>query len=236
MPRHDTLLEKNLSREKDEGHKKTVFISFHWRTGKIDKDPESFKGSMYLKGINSLLNSSKLKEMVESDGIRVYFMPHAKFLKYINDFAVPDYIEIPKDKPFQDILVESDLIITDFSSNSLEMAYMDKPTIVYVPDKRDVLQTCPQYSIDAVKNYANMTYCETQDKVFSKMKELMDGKYDFSKTLFKYVDTDNTKRLVEWMLKTVEKKSMPDRKPSKEEIRRAASKFVRNMVIGGAAH
>ena len=61
-------------------------------------------------------------------------MPHAMYWDLVSCFNLPSYVQIPANKMFQDILIESDVLITDFSSNSFEMAYMDKPTITYIPD------------------------------------------------------------------------------------------------------
>ena len=55
------------------------------------------------------------------------------------------------------------MLITDFSSNSFEMAYMNKPTIIYIPGKVYVTTYMKQYHIENIPNYAHLTYCETQD-------------------------------------------------------------------------
>ena len=50
-------------------------------------------------------------------------------------------------------MVESDVLVSDFSSNTFEFAYMDKPTIYYVPDKKYVKTNMRQYDITAAKHY-----------------------------------------------------------------------------------
>ena len=62
------------------------------------------------------------------------FIPHARYKKYLCWFDVPRYVTVGNTEQFQDMFVQSDFLITDFSSTSFEFAYMDKPTFVYVPD------------------------------------------------------------------------------------------------------
>lgn len=114
---------------------------------------------MYLNNINALLNCEKMKELHEK-GVKIVFFPHARFRKYIKFFKLPSYIEIPN-KPFQDILVESDGLITDFSSNTYEFAFMNKPAFVYIPDENYVRLNMKKYNIDNIKKYQHMTYCKT---------------------------------------------------------------------------
>ena len=87
----------------------------------------------YLDGINQLLNSKELKELADS-GTKLMFLPHAMFIKHLRHFKIPEYIEVPRDVPFQDILAQSDVLVTDNSSNVFEMAYMGKPSISWFPE------------------------------------------------------------------------------------------------------
>ena len=130
FPRHDSLLEKLKERV---SKTKRIFITFHWRTGEYDFSRKSFSESQYLKDVNQLLNSEEIKRLSESGEAEVMFFPHARFVKYLSLFKVPSHVKIPESMQFQDMLVDSDVLVTDFSSNSFEMAYMGKPTIVYVP-------------------------------------------------------------------------------------------------------
>jgi len=79
-------------------------------------------------------------------------------MKYRKFFNVPNYIEVPLKTPFQDLLVESDVLVTDFSSNSFEMAYMNKPSIIYVPGSNEVKHNHKHYHIEKL-NYPHMVFC-----------------------------------------------------------------------------
>ena len=91
LPRHDTLVEKTIAYRNNPERRKRVFISFHWRVGEMDNITKCFLNSTYLKTINNLLNSEKLKRIVDR-GVEVIFYPHARFRKYLKYFKVPKYI------------------------------------------------------------------------------------------------------------------------------------------------
>ena len=112
-----------------------------------------------MNDIKGLLNSRELKEMADS-GVKVYFLPHASMIGKVRQFNVPEHVEIPVNKPFQDILVESDVLITDISSNNFEMAYMDKPTLVYVPGLPYVKWDMPHYHFENMSKFNHLKRCK----------------------------------------------------------------------------
>ena len=198
FPRHDILLRKHQS-SRNPG-KKSVFCEFHWRPD--IKTRSDMMKSQYRSDINAILNSPQARMMQES-GVKLYFLPHAKYMHLLECFNIPNWITVPSDRPFQDILVDSDILVTDFSSNSFEMAYMDKLTVGYVPGLQDVLKRNRRYNIEQLKRCEHITYCNDRELVFDKVawflrhNEKMDG---MSRRLFKWVDTDNSERLLNWLL------------------------------------
>jgi CDP-glycerol glycerophosphotransferase (TagB/SpsB family) len=100
--------------------------------------------------------------------VSIVFLPHAKFLNKLSQFKIPSWVEIPKTDTFQDILVESDLLVTDFSSNSFEMAYMDKPSVIYIPGANDLNASLNHYHLEHL-DYVHMSYCKTKEQAVSKI-------------------------------------------------------------------
>ena len=180
---------------------KIVFISFHWRYNLPNPS-----NSKYLSDINAFLNSKQLKELAHS-GVKVRFLPHAMYMKFLNKFKIPNYIEVPRNRPFQDLLVESDVLVTDFSSNSFEMAYMDKFSVIYVPGRTEVNDKHKKYHVGQLK-YPHMIYCKTSSIAIQEIKNVLtmrvNGRLAHSRRIFKNVDTNNTKRLVKWMCDNLE--------------------------------
>lgn len=207
LPRHDVLLQKWNSFNSSHGnYPKQIFISFHWRC-----HPQfRIQGSNYLSDINSIISSMELKRLVD-DGVKVVFYPHAMFRRYLNLFKVPGYIEVPTNKPFQDILVESDCLVTDFSSNSFEMAYMNKPTFAFVPGIQHVNSKMKQYNVGNLSTYKHITYCNTKQCLYDNLFQFVssDKTCSFAQDIFENVDQYNSERLFQWMVAHVADKNRP---------------------------
>lgn len=106
----------------------------------ISSDTEKYEGnktiseSEYFKTWNSLLNNSDLNELLEKYDTEVYFFPHSSMQKYLELFtAKSDRIHISGFKEFdvQKLLMESAMLITDYSSIYFDFAYMKKPLLYY---------------------------------------------------------------------------------------------------------
>lgn len=87
LPRRDTLVGKNNSFKQAHEHEQCIFITFHWRL----KHQNSISGTSYLRDINALLQSNELKKLVEQK-VKIYFLPHSMFMKYLPQFKVPKYV------------------------------------------------------------------------------------------------------------------------------------------------
>ena len=177
--------------------------------GECDSIRSVFMHSQYLANVNKLLNSEYIQQFAE-DGVEIMFFPHARFVKYLSLFNIPKYVKVPTDMVFQDILAASDMLITDFSSNTFEMAYMNKPTLIYIPDLDYVRQKMKHYSVDRIHDYPHLIYCNTLEDVITHAKDILyhNPKIDVAQDLFMHVDTNNTKRLVEWMIERNKKKAV----------------------------
>ena len=85
IPRHDLLLEKNEMRKKT-SHSRNLLVNFHWRYGDYVNYLMSgymLKKSKYVKDINFLLNSPRLKSEFVDRGFKVRFLPHLMFRRWV---------------------------------------------------------------------------------------------------------------------------------------------------------
>lgn len=100
----------------------------------------SFKETNYYKYWNSFINNNNFIKFIEQNNIIVYFYPHIHMQKFLNDFkSESKNIKIidNTDIDIQDLLKESALMITDYSSVFMDFAYMKKPLIYYQFDKEE---------------------------------------------------------------------------------------------------
>lgn len=112
-----------------------------WLSAKRDgvtwKDVEN---STYLKCWTSVLRSGRLQKMAKKYGVSFVFYPHYEVQPFLHLFGKSDKgIEIADFAHYdvQQLLKESMLLITDYSSVFFDFAYMKKPTLYYQFDEDD---------------------------------------------------------------------------------------------------
>jgi CDP-glycerol glycerophosphotransferase (TagB/SpsB family) len=137
LSRFDALpLEQNLS-----ASRKILCIPT-WREW-LTSD-EVFLESNYYKRYCEFLQSKELQDILEKYNLEFIFYPHYRMQPYIEFFNIPnnDRMTIIKlgEKNVQDLLIESSIMITDFSSVSFDFSYMSKPVIFYHFDFDDFFQ------------------------------------------------------------------------------------------------
>lgn len=127
--------------------KKLVTIMPTWRkhltTGKVNELGtwllnDTFTNSDYYNFYNSLINSELLINKAKEHGYKIAFMPHPVFATYIDIFTKHKDVEfINFNKPYREVFAESDLIVNDYSSASMDFSYLRKPVIYAQFDKKD---------------------------------------------------------------------------------------------------
>ncbi|AWW34029.1 glycosyl transferase [Mannheimia varigena] len=140
FPRHDALLEGNLLSTKE------VLIMPTWRsyivgniiTGGFEREKNKFfTETLYYKHWSEFLASPELEYLVKESGFKVTFAPHANIEPYLDEFSIPDYINVwkAKDGKIQDLFRNAKFMITDYSSVAFEMAFLGKQVLYYQFDK-----------------------------------------------------------------------------------------------------
>ena len=91
-----------------------------------------FESTIFFRKWNSLLNNDELIRFIEEKDIKIYFYLHNKMHKYIDKFSsVSKNIVIVKEEDLNELIKESALLVTDYSSVYMDFAYMFKPVIYY---------------------------------------------------------------------------------------------------------
>lgn len=139
LTRHDALLHKS----EEYRHSKNIMIMPTWRNhivgalipGKVSRKLNpNFKNTDYFKYWYEFLHSQEVKNLVTEAGYTLTFIPHPNIADYLDLFELPDYIENPaagEDFSIQDGLAKSCLLITDYSSVTFDMAFLNRPTLYY---------------------------------------------------------------------------------------------------------
>ncbi|WP_416394421.1 MULTISPECIES: bifunctional glycosyltransferase/CDP-glycerol:glycerophosphate glycerophosphotransferase [unclassified Curtobacterium] len=140
FPRHDELLRKR--RAVPDAERDLILIMPTWRKKLAGKQvPGSnerlknpaFLTSQYAQQYNALIGSERIRDVAARTGKRVVFMPHPNMRPYLDDFDVPEWVEVWDfgSRNVQDVLARAALMITDYSSLGFEAAFLDVPLVYF---------------------------------------------------------------------------------------------------------
>ena len=218
-PRHDTLNDEILN-------KKQILIMPTWRkwidyrllsTEEQKKaNLEKFFDSDYYKCLNGLVNNSRFIEFIEKNDLNAVFYFHEyaqEYSQYIKPASERIKVLKTSDCTIQELLKESALLITDYSSVVYDFAYMYKPVVYYQFDAEDFEKY--QYAPGDKFSYEEEGFGETVfdeesavSAVISLFSEGFAMNEKFRKRVdefFKYHDNHNCDRVYEEILKIVRK-------------------------------
>ena len=105
-----------------------------WRNDNIEQCKEAFVKTEYYKVFNSLINNEELIDFIHKQNILVIFYPHYEMQEYVDLFenkSTNIVIATKEDYDVQELLKESKLLITDYSSVGFDFGYMRKPVVYY---------------------------------------------------------------------------------------------------------
>lgn len=133
--RFDNLHQKTVKRQ--------ILLMPTWREWLYRKT--DFIRSEYLKTYTGLLQNTTLHQILDQYNIDLIFYPHheiQKFISYFNELSLNQHIIIAnkKDYDVQDLLKQSALLVTDYSSVFFDFAYMRKPVVFYQFDRQQFRQ------------------------------------------------------------------------------------------------
>lgn len=109
----------------------------------IEEESSNFIKTQYYKVYNSFINSKELHQVLEKTNTELVFYPHPEMQRFVRLFKCNHSnirIMDRKNCNLQEVLKESKLLITDYSSIAFDCAYMRKPLIYYQFDQEKYYQ------------------------------------------------------------------------------------------------
>lgn len=204
LPRWDVL--KDCSNELQT---KEILLMPTWRNWLDDVEDDVFMASDYYKNYMEFLNSEKLSRLLESFDLKLNFYIHPKFREYMSTFVVnSDRIRlIPFGSEQLNILMmRCSILITDYSSVCWDVFYQGKPIIFYQFDLEEYNETQGSY-IDMKKDLFG-DRVESLDDLLVLMEQYAQNSFKEKleyqcrkQDLYKYIDTNNSKRICEEIMK-----------------------------------
>ena len=117
----------------------TILLMPTWRMWLSRLDDKVFLDSDYYNAYFNLLNDARLKSILKEFNYKLIFYPHYEIQKRIDkfkDIQTENIIIADKNNyDVQDLLINTDIMITDYSSVFFDFAYMEKPLIYYQFDE-----------------------------------------------------------------------------------------------------
>lgn len=97
---------------------------------------KNFLQTDYAKSINSLLSNEKLSYLSEKYDFEIIFCPHPNMRPYLNEFSHSKKVRLAStNESIHELLKQSSMLITDYSSVAFDFAYMKKPICYYQFDE-----------------------------------------------------------------------------------------------------
>jgi glycosyltransferase involved in cell wall biosynthesis/CDP-glycerol glycerophosphotransferase (TagB/SpsB family) len=202
LPRYDYLL-KNKDKPKDK-----IVLSFTWRLSLQNVSKDSFRSSSYYTNINNLLK--KMENISDYEVILIAHPNSSMLVELLQEENHNVQIKTAQEVIYKEIISETKLFITDYSSLAFDMAIAGASILYYQFDKSEF--------------YSGHTYCENEElfsyendgfgPVFYNEKEistsllkissdsiLYDELYEGRKNnFFNNIDTNNCQRLFDSMV------------------------------------
>ena len=194
-PRHDTLNDDILN-------KKQILIMPTWRkwidyrlltTDEQKKENmQKFFASKYYNCLKGLVNNKEFISFLDKNDLNVVFYFHEyaqKYSKYIKSSSPRIKVGMTSEYSIQDLLRESALLITDYSSVVYDFAYMYKPVMYYQFDVEEFEKY--QYAPGESFSYDEDGFGEVffdEDKLVEAVKTSYEGGFTMDEKYRKRVD------------------------------------------------
>lgn len=215
FPRFPRLINENKKRKLNSTRAKTILVAPTWRRDlvipsylkKKKSMNNQFLSSEYYRFFNTLLTDDVLQNKLEANNIVLKFLVHYEMEPYLHLFdKTSNQIQYVKqsDHDLQDLMIEADLLVTDYSSIFFDFLMMEKPVIFAQFDYEQF------YSIHYKKGYLDFTknelgiMCRTHSEVVTEIIKNIDQQFKYpdnlKKNRYKYlnyaIDTDDARQAI----------------------------------------
>ena len=164
-----------------------------------------FLDSRFYKHSYSFMVDNCLTQLLEKKNLIFKFYLHKNMKDYLSFFESKNYriqlIEFGQES-VQKIIIESSLLITDYSSVSWDFFYLDKPVIFFQVDLEDYLKYRGSYM--DFKNDIFGDYADSKNNLFDLLEFYTDNNFKIKEKFkkekskyFRHIDKLNCKRIYE---------------------------------------
>ncbi len=198
LPRFDKLVNSKSS-------KNSILIMPTWRTYLKNKSPEDFVKTSFYKCWISLLTNQKFLKACKDYNFEVNFYLHHEIQCYSSLFTNLGYVNLVKysDRTVQDLLLNSSILITDYSSVYFDFVYMGKNVIFYQFDENEYYEKHYQKGYFDYRKTNLGDVCTKEEDVLVTLENifkdnrLSNDRINSINTFFQFRDNNNCNRVFE---------------------------------------
>lgn len=190
---------------------KKLLLMPTWRSTLRTCTKAQFAASDYCRHFSSLLNSPKLAELLAQYGCELIFYPHYEVQRFLDCFRT----DCPNIKivgfgagDVQDLLINTDILITDYSSVFFDYAYMRKPIVYYPFDEQAFRRDHYKKGYFDEHRDGFGAVAETEDELIEAIRHVLENNLqpdpiylDRINAFFSFSDQENCKRNYEAILR-----------------------------------
>lgn len=177
---------------------KTILYMPTWREWEYNDDDKSFQNSVTYKRISSLLLNQKLRDELYKRNIELLVCLHPFFSKFRCMFE--DYLSKNMkltEKNISDLIMCSDILITDYSSVAFDFLYLKKSVIFYQYDQSTFLKLRGSYIDYSTGLFGDI--CTEEDQLIKALDKIyLNNNFNHEQLLSKYFpfrDNNNCERI-----------------------------------------
>jgi hypothetical protein len=157
LARFDEL--KELA-DTNEGLQNTLLVMPTWRKefvnftsvkrGNRSIDTNAFKNSKFYQNWNGFFADPKLAELARDHSLKIRLVLHPNLQALLELMEIPDFVELHHETgdTFQQALVKSRALVTDYTSVSFDMAFISRPTFYMQFDRAEFFGSASNSQID----------------------------------------------------------------------------------------
>ncbi|WP_042354037.1 bifunctional glycosyltransferase/CDP-glycerol:glycerophosphate glycerophosphotransferase [Bacillus rubiinfantis] len=209
LPRYDRLFNYIRKSPLQHNEEKQILLMPTWRTTLAKKSylkkakqtgatEQEFMESDYYRFYSNILSDKQMEKFLIEHNATLNFYPHYEMHDFLHLFKNKNkHVKIIKDKTLkvQDLLIENDVLITDYSSVFFDFAFMRKPIVFTQFDYEHFYKT--QYK-EGYFSFANQGLGPVVDNIPDLIKalesidnnhyQMTNAQQEFSKQFFDYLD------------------------------------------------
>lgn len=193
-----------LTKMKGEFKNGMILLMPTWRKSFKGMTKEDFLKSEYYLTYSKLLNDELFLNFLLNNNFKLLFYPHFEVQKWVNCFSSSDenvIIANFSDYDVQTLLVDCEILVTDYSSVFFDVAFMEKPVIFYQFDYNSYRENHYKEGYLDYKNSFGPVVSNIKDLVseLEKIKkgEIQDSFIEYRNNFFKLKDSNNSNRIFE---------------------------------------